>query len=359
MYECTDMYLFKFSRSVCKFLTNCSELGSEAREIVSDFNSPRKGVDCGDHPPITPMKLAHRSDLDMNSWRIYEYICRHFLATVSRDLKFKATTAKIKIDFESFSCTTNVLIDPGYTKIFTWSQFGKNDNTMPFVAGEMVKINDIKLVEGQTSPPDYLTESELITLMEEHGIGTDASIPVHINNVCQRNYVTVATGRKLIPTTLGTVLVHGYQKIDPELVLPTMRNAVEKQLNSIARGEGDFHSILKNAIEMYRWKFLYFVQNIDAMDSLFEVSFQPLSESGKAFSRCGKCRRYMKYIESPPARLCCTHCGDTYNLPNGMVKVYKELKCPLDEFELLAFSNGNNGKSYSLCPYCYNHTPFP
>jgi len=82
-----------------------------------------------------------------------------------------------------------------------------------FSENEMVPVQNARLTEHQTSPPDYLTEAELITLMEKHGIGTDASIPVHINNISQRNYVTVTPGRKLKPTTLGIVLVHGYQKV--------------------------------------------------------------------------------------------------------------------------------------------------
>lgn len=80
--------------------------------------------------------------------------------------------------------------------------------------GELVPIKDVKLSEHQTCPPDYLTEAELITLMEKHGIGTDASIPVHINNISQRNYVSVISGRRLKPTTLGIVLVHGYKKVN-------------------------------------------------------------------------------------------------------------------------------------------------
>lgn len=286
-----------------------------------------------------------------------------------------------------------------------------------------------KLVECYTQPPDYLTEAELISLMEKHGIGTDASIPVHINNICIRNYVTVAAGRKLIPTSLGIVLVHGYQKvpllsislhdtrddkscikhiyppfhqIDPELVLPTMRSAVEEQLNLIALGRADFHAVLQHTVEIFKQKFHYFVQSIEAMDQLFEVSFSPLSASGKAHSRytnnhkdnridllltlykrstylsslfflsfvrvmyiyniccrCGKCRRYMKYIQTKPSRMHCAHCNETYNLPqNGNIRIYKELKCPLDDFELLSWSTGTRGKSYTFCPYCYNNPPF-
>lgn len=290
---------------------------------------------------------------------MYDYICRHFLATVSHDLRYKSTTAKLQVGSEHFSCTTAVLVDAGYTKVMTWQAFGADELTPPFTQGESVHINDIKLIERQTGPPDYLTESELITLMEKHGIGTDASIPVHINNICQRNYVTIATGRKLVPTTLGKVLVHGYLKIDPELVLPTMRSDVERLLNLIAQGSAEFHSVLKHAIEIFRMKFQYFVLNIAQMDSLFEASFISISELGKAYSRCGKCRRYMKYIQTKPARLHCSQCDETYSLPNnGTIRGYKELRCPLDDFELLVFSSGTKGRSYPLCPYCYNHAPF-
>ncbi|KAG7234286.1 hypothetical protein INR49_005247 [Caranx melampygus] len=316
--------------------------GEEVKALLSTgISQPRKGTDAGDHPPITPTHAASEGELGSDGWRLYEYITRHFIATISQDCKYLQTTIEFSIGPESFSCSGKTPISPDCEH------------------GDSFTVDEIKLVEKQTSPPDYLTEAELITLMEKHGIGTDASIPVHINNICQRNYVTIESGRKLKPTNLGIVLVHGYHKIDAELVLPTIRSAVEKQLNLIALGKANFQQVLQHALDIFKRKFHYFVDSIAGMDELMEVSFSPIAATGKPLSRCGKCHRFMKYIQAKPSRLHCSHCDETYSLPqNGAIKLYKELRCPLDDFELVLWTSGARGKSYPLCPYCFSNPPF-
>lgn len=46
--------------SVINVLKPSSEFGEAAKSILENFNQPRKGTDCGDHPPITPMKLGRK-----------------------------------------------------------------------------------------------------------------------------------------------------------------------------------------------------------------------------------------------------------------------------------------------------------
>ncbi|XP_036076915.1 DNA topoisomerase 3-beta-1 isoform X2 [Rousettus aegyptiacus] len=330
------------------------------KQLLSEgINRPRKGHDAGDHPPITPMRSATEAELGGEAWWLYEYITRHFIATVSYDCKYLQSTISFRIGPEHFTCTGKTVISPGFTEIMPWQSIPLEESLPTCQKGDTFPVDEMKMLEKQTSPPDYLTEAELITLMEKHGIGTDASIPVHINNICQRNYVVVESGRRLKPTNLGIVLVHGYYKIDVELVLPTIRSAVEKQLNLIAQGKADYRQVLGHTLDVFKRKFHYFVDSIAGMDELMEVSFSPLAATGKPLSRCGKCHRFMKYIQAKPSRLHCSHCDETYTLPqNGTIKLYKELRCPLDDFELVLWSSGSRGKSYPLCPYCYNHPPF-
>lgn len=327
------------------------------RLLDGDFQQPRKGVDVGDHPPITPTAYATPEELGGDAWRLYEFITKYFIASISPDCKYEELTVTVSIGSESFSATGKNTLENGWTELMPWKQVD-NKEIPSCKKGDSLEIGQIKIAEKLTSPPDYLTESELIGLMEKNGIGTDASIPVHINNICERNYVKLERDRRLVPTTLGVVLVHGYQRIDPDLCLPKMRSQVEKQLNLIALGKANFHAVLQHTLKIFEQKFHFFVQNISFMDSLFEDSFSSLSAMGRPMSRCGKCRRYMKLVQCKPQRLYCEFCKDTYNLPqNGTIKLYRELKCPLDDFELL-INSVNKNTNYSFCPYCYNNPPF-
>lgn len=216
--------------------------------------------------------------------RLYDLITRHFIATVSPDAKLINTKVKFSCGGEEFTLNGAQVVSKGFTEILTSTSL--TDQFLPdFNNGKTYPINTIKVRRGQTSPPGYLTESELIGVMEKHGIGTDASIPTHINNICQRNYVQLASGRTLIPTELGIVLVHGYYKTDAELVLPKVRANIEKQCTLVAQGEASKDDVLRHSLNILEQKFSYFVRKIDRMDSLFEASFSPLAATGKPLSK--------------------------------------------------------------------------
>ena len=122
------------------------------------------------------MRSANKDQLDGDAWRIYDYVVRHFIGSLCYNCKYLSTTIHFKVGDEKFSYTGKKLIDPGYTSVMKHQALSDEETLPTFNKGDVLKIKEVKLGERQTNPPDYLTEADLITLMEKHGIGTDASI---------------------------------------------------------------------------------------------------------------------------------------------------------------------------------------
>lgn len=59
----------------------------------------------------------------------------------------------------------------GFTEIMPWQSVPLEESLPTCQRGDTFTVGEVKMLEKQTSPPDYLTEAELITLMEKHGIG--------------------------------------------------------------------------------------------------------------------------------------------------------------------------------------------
>ncbi|RVW82067.1 DNA topoisomerase 3-beta [Vitis vinifera] len=154
----------------------------------------------------------------------------------------------------------------------------------------LMKKGGIEVEWGETSPPDYLSESELISLMEKNGIGTDASIPVHINNICERNFVQVQAGRKLVPTALGISLIRGYQCIDPDLCLPDIRSFIEQQITLVAKGQVDHSRVVEHVLQQFKQKFIYFVKQLTKKKKTSQRENQTISSLGSLKAKGGERR---------------------------------------------------------------------
>jgi len=79
---------------------------------------PRGGKDVGDHPPITPTnKTPSRESLKGDEWRLYEYVARHFLATVSADAKLIKRSVTFQSGQYEFTLNGSTTKSPGFTEV--------------------------------------------------------------------------------------------------------------------------------------------------------------------------------------------------------------------------------------------------
>ncbi|XP_065319533.1 DNA topoisomerase 3-beta-1-like isoform X2 [Gordionus sp. m RMFG-2023] len=289
------------------------------------------GKDVGDHPPITPtpqILYSNSFDRDDGKKQIYDYIFTHFLATLMGNAKYLEYVTTFEINGEIFKSEHRELLEAGFMEIMPW-KLGENGLTnksvnhqrTEFKEGMIYPVIKVETTEYQTKPPNLLTESELIKLMETHGIGTDASIPVHIKKIIDRNYVKIVgntanrknfkssfqnndfdndqegntnsgggKARYLMPTQLGIALVHGYEMIDAELVLPTMRAAMEKQLNLIANGGALYDNVVSHTLNNYVSKYRFFESNLGLISTRnigSLTSNSPSNENGRGRSNSG------------------------------------------------------------------------
>lgn len=77
-----------------------------------------------------------------------------------------------------------------------------------------------------TQPPPKMSERDLISAMERHGIGTDATVADHIQKQLDRGYALKDAAQLFSPTALGEALVASYHKMGlSNLWQPTLRCA--------------------------------------------------------------------------------------------------------------------------------------
>lgn len=205
--------------------------------------------------------------------------------------------------------------------------------------------------------------------MEKNGIGTDASIATHITNIINRQYVQVRDpGRQLVPTPLGYALCKGYCEIDPELVLPQVRQNIERSCEMIAKGKADYNRVIEHVTQIFKDKFNYFRLSKGVLEKLLQIMrmnenptqnrelllsykiSQQFQSSGKIVNFCLKCfagHFCLEYHEKKKWGIKCDSCNFRISCLSkaGAVYVVKD-QCP-------------DCQSYMLEAQYKDNSPFP
>ena len=199
----------------------------------------RGNTDDKAHPPIYPTAGATREEIlrkfkRREFWIVYDFVVRHFLATLSPPARILRQEVIAKIGNLEFSAEGVKILELGYWEIYPFEKIA--EKPLPEVrAGERVEIVNVIVKENETKPPPYLSESELLKLMREYGIGTDATMQDHIHTNIVRGYFRIVK-KRCIPTELGKALIKVLSKYAAEIIDPLFRSRMEKMLSEITNG---------------------------------------------------------------------------------------------------------------------------
>ncbi|KAG8534179.1 uncharacterized protein KY384_001023 [Bacidia gigantensis] len=254
------------------------------------FKQPRSGRNNDQaHPPIHPVNYVVPSSLQDDERRVYEFVVRRFLACCSEDAKGHTTTIEIAYGPETFFTNGLVVLERNYLDVYPYEKWNSSQPLPQFRLYETFEPTEANITDGKTTAPGYLTEPELISLMDANGIGTDATMAEHIKKIQDREYVQANTGsrsttenignndrggrrgsgtvQQFIPTTLGVALIEGYDSIGLETSLgkPFLRKEMEIKMRQICDGTKTRSDFVQETLEQYREVYAKANQQQDAL----------------------------------------------------------------------------------------------
>ncbi|RYO82579.1 hypothetical protein DL762_006533 [Monosporascus cannonballus] len=306
--------------------------GQFAQALVDGgFQQPRQGRhDDKAHPPIHPITYAAPSALNDNERKVYEFVVRRFLACCSEDAKGVATDVDLLYGEENFHAHGVVVLERNYLDVYVYEKWTGTVQLPKFTVGEVFEPTEALMTEGKTAAPSYLTEADLIALMDANGIGTDATMAEHIQKIQERDYVRTvpraarpedeedeaedapaaqggrggrgARGRggrggrggrasaggrpgvmEFIPTKLGVALIDGFDRMNFETSLgkPFLRKEMELKMRAICEGRTTKEAVLSESIRQYRHVYM---QSQEKLGVLKTSTFSGMAERDRTWT---------------------------------------------------------------------------
>ncbi len=224
-------------RATLKELAKLAEFKALADQLLSKPKLvPSAGKLAKDHPPIHPVTAVEKSRLDPQNWKIYELVCRRFMASLAEDALTENLSVEIDLNKEPFVATGQTYLEKGWKIFYPYSK--ATETMLPALAkGDKVGLLKLDLLGKETQPPARYSQGALIKAMSDLDLGTKSTRAETIQKLYRRNYIE---GQKaLIPTKIAFAVIDSLEKHDSVVVKPEMTANLEADMDLVANGKKD------------------------------------------------------------------------------------------------------------------------
>ncbi|OOB78480.1 MAG: DNA topoisomerase I [Epulopiscium sp. Nuni2H_MBin003] len=234
----------------------------------------------------TPAML--KEYLSRDQYRLYNLIYNRFLASQMACAIFDTHSITIENGEYTFKASYQKVNFDGFLKVYNDNPEDKQTKTITVQEGEELEPIQITPKQHFTQPPGRFSESSIVKVLEENGVGRPSTYAPTITTLLARGYVT-KENKVLYPTDLGEIVNNIMLNYFDEIVGVEFTAQLEMILDQIAAGNIEWKEIIKAF-------YPYFNQAVQKA----ELEIENIDMTEKTDIPCEKCGtnlvvKYSKY----------------------------------------------------------------
>ena len=219
------------------------------------------------HEAIRPTSVSRKPEslkefLTTEQYKLYELIYRRFIASQMTPAKYLVTTVDILAAKYLFVATGTILVFDGFTIVYNKEAEDKDRNIIPPLEKDEI-LSLVKLLPSQhfTKSPPRFSDSSLVKVLEEEGIGRPSTYAPIIQTLVLRDYARRIKGY-FWPTELGFKVCDLLVEYFPKIIDVKFTALMEDKLDEIEEGRLDRIKVLQDFYLPFKSSFDFAQKNI-------------------------------------------------------------------------------------------------
>ena len=281
------------------------------------------------HPAIYPTGILN--DLDGRKLKVYDLIVRRFMATFAEPAVRQTVKWHIDVNSENFNTKGTTTIEKGWHE-FYGAHVKIEEQLLPKAEkGDTIDINEINMLDKETTPPKRYTPSSVIKELEKRDLGTKATRASIVDTLFNRGYAEGSSS--ITATDLGIHTVETLEKFCPSILDEELTRHFENQMEEIQGSKKQGGEVIDEAKGVLTKILTEFkTKEKEIGESLYDANLQTRKKAAR-IGKCPACAEGTLVIKKGKfgSFIACDKypdCKATFKLPpNGKITATEKL-CP-------------------------------